>query len=81
MVLPETRLRAHDKLLCNLRAEDEMEDASRLGFDFPAPQSHIMEEAISIFFQLLQSTEEEIEEEVEEEVDYTEYTNDAFNLW
>ena len=40
-----------------------------------------MEEAISIFFQLLKSTEEEIEEEVEEEVDYTKYTNDAFNLW
>ena len=66
----ETRLRNCDKLLCNLKAVDQAAEASDLGFEFPGPQSLIMEEAISIFAHLHESSQEPGEEEEEEELEW-----------
>ena len=59
----ETRLRAADKLLCNLQAVDSEKDAATLGFDFPGSQTRLIEEALAAFSRLSQPVEEEEEEE------------------
>ena len=69
-----TRLRNAERLLSNLRAEDEIEAASNRGMEFPESQSTMMAEAISVYARLLEATEQEQgqgeEEEEEEEVEW-----------
>ena len=59
-----------DRLLSNLRAEDEIKGYSNCGMEFPKSQSTMMSEAISVYARLLEATEQEQEEEEEEDVEW-----------
>ena len=64
----ESRLRAADKLRCNLMAVDAVEEAEQNGYEFPEPHDETIAEALAVLSQ--EQVEEEAQEVVEEELVY-----------
>ena len=78
-IKPATRLRAPEKLLCNLRCADARDEASELGFDFPSSTSEELRTALEDLMSQRQNEEEE--EVVEEEliVEWDEDLEESFD--
>ena len=46
-LITETRLRSADRLLCGLRAEDAIDNARSLGFDYPVSQADAIDATLA----------------------------------
>lgn len=62
--LIETRYRAVDRLLRNLRGEDAIEEADALGFNFPTSTSEQIRDALQAICELDQDDDQQLETEI-----------------
>ena len=63
----ETRLRAQERLLSNLRGEDEIDEATQHGFEYPLNTSNDIHEALQAIAEIGAAAEVEEQGEEEEE--------------
>ena len=64
LIYSETRYRACDRLIRNLRAEDAMNEADDLGYQFPSSTSQELADALEALTRGTEEAEEVVEEEL-----------------